>query len=93
MPRLDGEGCIWAPAQTLGETIEHPQTLARQAVTEIEHPTHGTIKLVDTPVKFRGANVGARGPAPELGQHTEEVLLQAGYGWNEIAQLRDRGVL
>jgi crotonobetainyl-CoA:carnitine CoA-transferase CaiB-like acyl-CoA transferase len=90
---LDGEGCIWAPAQTVGETIGHPQTLAREAFAEIEHPTHGELRLVDGPVKFGEARVGARGPAPELGQHTEEVLLEAGYGWEEIAKLREKGVL
>ena len=90
---LDGEGCIWAPAQTIGETIEHPQTIAREAFAEIDHPTHGLIRLVDSPVKFAAERVGARGAAPELGQHTEEVLLEAGYSWEEIAQLRDSGVL
>jgi formyl-CoA transferase len=93
MPRLDAEGCIWAPAQTINETIHHPQTGAREAFAEIEHPTHGPIRLVDTPIKFGESRVGARGPAPELGQHTEEVLLEAGYGWEEIAHLREQGVL
>ena len=90
---LDREGCIWAPAQTIGETITHPQTIARDAFIEIDHPTHGRIQLVDTPIKFADAHVSARGPAPELGQHTEEVLLEAGYGWDEIAKLRENGAL
>jgi crotonobetainyl-CoA:carnitine CoA-transferase CaiB-like acyl-CoA transferase len=90
---LDREGCIWAPAQTIAETIGHPQTVARNAFTEVDHPTHGRLKLVDTPIKFAGAHVSARGPAPELGQHTEEVLLEAGYSWEEIAELRSVGVL
>ena len=92
-PLLDREGCIWAPAQTLAETINHPQTQAREAFVEIDHPTHGRIQLVDTPIKFKDASVGARGPAPELGQHTEEVLLEAGYAWDEIATMRENGVL
>jgi crotonobetainyl-CoA:carnitine CoA-transferase CaiB-like acyl-CoA transferase len=92
-PLLDREGCIWAPAQTIAETIDHPQTVARNAFTEIDHPTHGPIKLVDSPVKFAEAPVGARGPAPELGQHTEEVLLEAGYSWDEIATFRANGIL
>jgi crotonobetainyl-CoA:carnitine CoA-transferase CaiB-like acyl-CoA transferase len=92
-PLLDREGCIWAAAQTITETVEHPQTADRNAFTEIYHPTHGRIKLVDTPIKFAEARVTARGPAPELGQHTEEVLLEVGYSWDEIAQLRNSGVL
>jgi len=92
-PRLDEHSLIWAPAKTLGEVLADPQTRARAAFTKIEHADAGEIEIVDTPVKFGGATVGARGPAPELGQHTEQVLLDAGYGWDEIAALRDAGVI
>jgi formyl-CoA transferase len=44
---------------------------------------------VDTPFRFGRSRVTARGPAPELGQHTEEVLLELGYSWEDIARLRD----
>jgi crotonobetainyl-CoA:carnitine CoA-transferase CaiB-like acyl-CoA transferase len=91
--RLDDEGCIWAPAQTTKEVIGDPQSRARGAFTKIDHPTQGEMELLDTPVKFSKARVGARGPAPELGQHTEEVLLEAGYNWDDIVKLRDEGVI
>ncbi len=90
---MDEYSLIWAPAKTLGEVLADPQTRARGAFTTIEHPDAGEIEIVDTPVKFGRATVGARGPAPELGQHTEQVLLDAGYGWDEIAALRDAGVI
>ncbi len=92
-PALDECSLIWAPAKTLGEVLADPQTRARAAFTKIEHADAGEIEIVDTPVKFGRATVGARGPAPELGQHTEQVLLDAGYGWDEIAALRDAGVI
>jgi formyl-CoA transferase len=92
-PRLDGEGLIWAPAQTLTEAINDPQSQARQPFAQIDHPTQGEIQLVDTPAKFSRSRVGVRGPAPELGQHTEEVLLAAGYDWEEIASLRSSEVI
>jgi formyl-CoA transferase len=92
-PRLDGEGLIWAPAQTLTEAINDPQAQAREPFAEIEHPSQGKIRLIDTPAKFSRARVGVQGPAPELGQHTEEVLLAAGYDWEEIAALRAGGVI
>jgi formyl-CoA transferase len=90
---LDEQGCIWAPAQTVREVVDDPQTRARGAFRKIEHPTAGEIELVDTPVKFSKARVEARGPAPELGQHTEEVLLEAGYDWDDIVRLRDESVI
>ena len=92
-PRLDAEGLIWAPAQTLLEAINDPQAQARKPFATLDHPTHGPIQLIDTPAKFSRSQVGVRGPAPELGQHTEEVLLAAGYDWEQIAELRTGGVI
>jgi formyl-CoA transferase len=92
-PLLDAEGLIWAPAQTLTEAINDPQALARQPFAELDHPNQGPIRLVDTPARFSRSNVGVKGPAPELGQHTEEVLLAAGYDWEQIGQLRADGVI
>ena len=90
---LDEQGLIWAPAETLEEVIANPQTHARQPFAKIDHPTHGAVEYIDTPVKFSKSQVGVRGPAPELGQHTEEVLLEAGYDWDEIARLREDAVI
>jgi crotonobetainyl-CoA:carnitine CoA-transferase CaiB-like acyl-CoA transferase len=92
-PTLDEHRCIWAPAQTVREAVADPQSRARCSFTKIDHPVVGEMELVDTPVKFSRARVEARGPAPELGQHTEEVLLEAGYDWEEMAKLREEGVI
>jgi formyl-CoA transferase len=90
---LDENGIIWAPALTLREAVEDPQTIARQPFATITHPSAGEIQLVDTPVKFSEGGVGVRGPAPELGQHTEEVLLELGYTWDDIGKAREQGLL
>ena len=90
---LDDAGCIWGPAMTMEEVAADPQSRARGAFKKVEHPELGEIELLDTPVKFMGTEVGARGPAPQLGQHTEEVLLEAGYSWGEIGKLRDDGAI
>ena len=90
---LDEQGCIWAPAQTLREVIDDPQVRERGAFTTIDHPVAGKMELVDTPVKFGSADVGVKGPAPELGQHTEEILLQADYTWDDIVRMRDEGMI
>ncbi len=92
-PALDEHRCIWAPAQTVMEVVGNPQSRARRAFTKIDHPIVGEMELVETPVKLSRARVGVRGPAPELGQHTEEVLIEAGYDWDEIIRLRDEGVI
>jgi formyl-CoA transferase len=91
--RLDERGCIWAPAQTVREVLDDPQLKARQPFATVPHPVAGEMEIIDTPVKFKTARVGARGAAPELGQNTEEVLLAAGYGWDDITRLREDGVI
>ena len=52
-------------------------------------PGHRTIGI---PVQLSETPGGVQGPAPELGQHTEEILLDLGYDWSDIEQLHDRGV-
>lgn len=90
--RLDAHDLIWAPVQSLEDVIDDPQIRANGFFTPVEHPSFGKYEAISTPVKFGRSEVGVRGPAPPTGQHTEEVLLEAGYGWEDIARLRERGV-
>ena len=59
-------------------------------ILEVEHPVIGPIKIVGTPVGMSKARIEPRGPAPELGQHTEEILLELGYDWEQISAINDR---
>ncbi|MFQ5874076.1 MAG: hypothetical protein ACE5JL_09775, partial [Dehalococcoidia bacterium] len=52
-----------------------------------------TIKVVASPMQFDDAPFKARAPAPELGQHTEEVLLELGYTWADIGRLKEQKVI
>lgn len=90
---LDEHGVIWAPVQDLKEVMEDPQVQANGYLTTLEHPTFGEYQTIDTPLRFRKSEVRARGPAPEIGQHTEEVLLDNGYSWEEITNLRNQGAI
>ena len=51
------------------------------------------IKLADHPVRYSETPHRIASVAPELGQHTEEVLLELGYSWPDISRLQDRGVI
>ena len=68
--------------------------LARGMVQEVDHPSCGPIKLVNTPVKYSAANPGIRTPPPTLGQHTDEILLEVLEMTNEDVQsLKSEGVV
>lgn len=92
-PLLDEGGCMWAPVQTLDEVIEDPQVLANDFTTTLEHAEDGEFQLVRIPMKFHRTPAKATELAPELGQHTETVLLDLGYSWDDITRLKDRGAI
>lgn len=77
-PRLDATGVLWDRVATLPELLEDPQARAAGLFSEIDHPDVGTFETLSAPVSMDGAQVAVRGPAPEVGQHTREVL--AGFG-------------
>lgn len=68
--------------------------LARNMVKEIEHPTCGPMKLVNTPVKFSYSTPSIRTPPPLLGQHTDEVLREiVGMDEKAIKELKAEGIV
>ena len=91
--RFDRYELIWGPVQTVLEASRDPQALALEMYHKIQHRSGQEIWLVKSPVEFSATPASIRHGAPELGEHTEEVLLELGYGWDDIAKLRDNGAL
>lgn len=92
-PRLDEGRLPWAPVSTLPEVIKDPQTRCNEMFTSFIHPVFGKIEIVANPVRLSKSPAEVRMPAPELGQHTEEVLLENGYTWEDISVFKDEGVI
>ena len=63
-------------------------------VASFEHPSFGATKVVGVPVRLSETPGQVRLPAPEFGQHTEEILTEVlGYSWDDIAKLRGEEVI
>lgn len=90
---LDEHGLVWAPVQSVSEVVVDPQVRENGYIVEVDHPDRGPFATIATPVRFGESHVEARGPGPELGQHTEEVLLECGCTWEEITRLREAGAI
>ncbi len=89
---LDRAGMWWAPVQTVGALIDDPQ--ARAAGAFVSTPlAEGAADMVATPADFAGTPWRPGGMAPEFAQHTEDILLELGYDWERIGQLRESGAL
>jgi crotonobetainyl-CoA:carnitine CoA-transferase CaiB-like acyl-CoA transferase len=77
--------------QTPPEVPDDPMAVANGYVPA--HPTIPRARLVASPVQYNDSPVEISAGAPELGQHTEEVLLELGLDWPQIVGLKERSVI
>jgi len=81
------------PVLSLNEALYHPQVRARGMVAEADDPSAGTVRYVASPIRFGPSRGEIRLPAPRLGEHTVELLLEAGVDRERIDALMAEGVL
>ncbi len=84
---------LFCRVNTITDLINDPQVTANDYITEYDHPALGKVNMVGFPLHMSETPLSVRMPAPELGQHTEEVLLELGYSWEDIVKLREEEVI
>ncbi len=90
----NGGDFIFTHVNTVDDLPSDPQVLANHYVTDFDHPGFGATQVVGLPVRLSETPGSIRLPAPEFGQHTEEVLTDLlGYSWERVAELREAGVI
>jgi crotonobetainyl-CoA:carnitine CoA-transferase CaiB-like acyl-CoA transferase len=82
----------WAPVQAVEELLTDPQVLANDYLGEVPVDSGPGYTLPNVPVQYDERPAPLR-RAPEAGEHTEEVLLELGYSWERIGELRDAGAM
>jgi crotonobetainyl-CoA:carnitine CoA-transferase CaiB-like acyl-CoA transferase len=81
------------PVNTVAQVLADPQMASRPTMRQTVHPKLGSIPIVGMPIGFSAIDPGVRRPPPALGEHTDEVLAEAGYSSAEIAALRADDVI
>jgi len=92
---LSKEGVPAGPIASVGEMLDHPQTLARGMVVETNHPVAGRVRSIGSAVKMSARDATSEGvrPAPLLGEHSREILSSAGYTSEQIQDLLTTGAV
>src|SRR5881396_2169193 len=81
------------PVNTVDQVLNDAQTATRPTIRRVTHPKLGEIPVVGMPVSFSAMDPGVRRHAPMRGEHTDQILAEAGYSATQIADLRARRVV
>lgn len=90
---LEAVDTVCAPVAAYADVVSDPQVRENEYVVEVDHHLLGRIPVVAHPLRFSETPTRVAAAAPELGQHTEDVLLELGYSWEEITELREKGAI
>ncbi len=87
----DEHDCCIEPVLDLDEALASEQAKAREMVVELDQPEIGAVRQLGSPLKLSRTPAGIQRPAPALGEHTAEVLAEAGYSQGEIEAIFEAG--
>lgn len=85
---------VFEMVNTMSDVAQDPQMRANDYIVDYEHPALGRTSITGFPMHFSQTSASVRIPAPEFGEHTEEVLQNIlGYTWDEITSLKAEEVI
>ena len=90
---LNRNKLIWSPVQTPLEVTRDEQAIANEYFCEWDHPEYGSLKLLNNPIKLSRTPAENVCKAPDLGEHTDQILERLGYEPELIEELRSSGII
>jgi crotonobetainyl-CoA:carnitine CoA-transferase CaiB-like acyl-CoA transferase len=90
---LEANDIPCGPINDYAQVFADPQVLAREMVVETDHPALGHLRTLGSPIKMSATPPDVSRRAPQLGEHTDEVLAEAGFSVGETAALRATGAI
>ena len=91
--KLEEVGIPCGPINDIAEVFADPQVKHLGMAMPIQHRRRGATHIVGTPVNLESLKTGVRRDVPDLGEHSSEVLAEAGLTAEQIAKLRAKGAL
>jgi len=91
--KLNSAGVPCGPIYTVDQVFADPQVKHLQAAAPVEHATLGRFEVVNQAVKLSRTGASMASAAPEIGQHTEEILRELDYSDGAIRAMREQGVV
>ncbi len=94
LQQLGDAGLVCGPINDVPTALDHPQLAARDMVVDLEHPDYGPVRVLGSPWKISGAEIGPTTAPPTLGEHTDALLTELlGLDEQALDRLRDAGVI
>lgn len=90
---FEGRNIIWEPIKTFAEVAADPQLWENGYLGKFDHPVAGPIDIVGPCIQLGKTPDQIRNAAPEFGQHTEEVLLELGYSWDDVTRMKEQKIV
>ena len=90
---FDAAGVPCGAVRMTAELFDDPQVVEGELIVELEHALLGPVKMANSPLRMSAGETGSRMASPVLGQHTREVLAEAGYTPGEITALESSRVV
>lgn len=87
------QGIPAGPVNYLSDTFQDSQILERGLQQKVNHDSYGTVNIMRNPIHFGDFELAIEQAPPTLGEHTSEILLDLGFSYHEIKEMKDNGII